>query len=124
MSRFIYATTLYFCDSNAYKRIELALNLPGAFPRRGRDDHCDARTNNYGEYKCDKYEIFLDGDCAFISFKDFDLEFVSSIMDPLADAFFHTRGSYELRNDETEEILNEPVWNRKLEGCSEEEYDA
>lgn len=101
MSDFHYTTSVYFKDSKAYKRIELALNIPGAFGRCRRSDD----GNNYGEYVSEHYRIALDGDMAFINFKEPDLDYIASIVNPILDAFFQPRGAYEVRHEDTDDVI-------------------
>jgi len=96
-----YKIDIPICDCKAYQRIANAIDVPDAFPRKRRDDYDDYRVNNYGEYKTDRYSIFLDGDIAFISFVDLDLDFMASIMSPICDALLIKRGNYTIIDDDT-----------------------
>ncbi len=101
MSDFHYTTSVYFNDSIAYKRIEHALNIYGAFGRRRGYD----ADNNYGEYVSEHYRIALDGDMAFINFKEPNLDYIASIVNPILSAFFQPRGAYEVRHIETDDVI-------------------
>lgn len=98
---YLYSIDIPLCDWKAYQRIANAIGVPNAFPRKRKDDFDSHKSNNYGSYIAPKYSIFLDGDMAFIQFKDLDLEFIASIMNPICDALLIKRGDYEICDVET-----------------------
>ncbi len=105
-NRFCYMITIPLCDYMAYQRIANAIDVPDAFPRRRRDE-CDCpKSNNYGEYKTDKFSISLDGDMAFIYFASLDLEFMASVMNPICDALLIKRGNYTIIDDHTDQEID------------------
>ncbi len=98
---YLYSIDIPLCDWKAYQRIANAIGVPNAFPRKHNDDFDSHKSNNYGSYIAPKYSIFLDGDIAFIHFKELDLNFIASIMNPICDALLIKRGDYEITDIET-----------------------
>ena len=116
LDNYRYKIDIPICDCKAYQRIAYAINVPDAFPKcqghnscsasKKRDDYDDYRANNYGEYKTDRFSIFLDGDIAFIYFVDLDLDFIASIMSPICDALLIKRGNYTIIDDHTDQEID------------------
>lgn len=114
MSGYHYTTSVYFKDSKAYKRVELALNIPGAIVRPPRYDFSEFLSkrhmlsfdwNNYGEFVSEHYLIALDSEKALINFREPDLDYIASIVNPILDAFFQPHGAYIVSHNETDDVI-------------------
>jgi hypothetical protein len=92
----------------------------------------------YDSYKCNKYEIILDGDMAFIHFKELCIPFIRRTMDRMSNALGYDKYYWDVRDEledkdieeEEEEIVveeEEEVFTANENQLSEEkeqEYDS
>ncbi len=87
----------------------------------------------YDSYKCDEYEIILDGDMAFIHFKELCIPFIRHTMDRMSNALGYDKYYWDVRDEledkdieeeEEEEIVveeEEEVFTANENQLSEEE---
>ena len=65
----------------------------------------------YDSYKCDEYEIILDGDMAFIHFKELCIPFIRHTMDEMSYALGYDKYYWDVRDEledkDIEEIYTE-----------------
>lgn len=86
-----YSTTLYFSDSKAHRRIENALSI---------------KFNNLAIYENDKYKLIINHDSILVEFHEYCATFMLSILNAINDALLLDIKSYEITDENTNEIIS------------------
>ncbi len=92
--------------------------------------------HEYDSYKCKDYEIILDGDMAYIYFKEFHISFIKETMNKISYALGYNDKWDALKlmpNENNENYMQihnlidydfEKVWQEANDSYIEEEYDS
>ena len=92
-----YSTTLCFSDSKAQRRIENALNI---------------QFNNLSIFENDKYKLIINHDSILVEFHEYCATFMLSILNAINDALLLDIKSYEITDENTNEIIS--IMNDKI----------
>ena len=75
----------------------------------------------YDSYKCDEYEIILDGDMAFIQFKELCIPFIRHTMDRMSNALGYDKYYWDVRDELEDKDIEEKEEEEEIVVEEEEE---